>query len=117
VGDRISELKDKIEVKGKMEEVLVKQLNSCERNMQEFSDYIKRPYLRIMGIEEGGEGQAKEIHNMLNKILMKISQIVRKICPFRYRKLPGHQTVLTKIVLTHSILSVKQQAKRTEKEY
>jgi hypothetical protein len=24
---------------------------------------------------------------------------------------------LTKIVLTHSILSVKQQAKRTEKEY
>jgi hypothetical protein len=48
---------------------------------------------------------------------MKISQIVRKICPFRYRKLPGHQTVLTKIVLTHSILSVKQQAKRTEKEY
>jgi hypothetical protein len=34
VGDRISELKDKIEIKGKTEELLVKQLKTCERNMQ-----------------------------------------------------------------------------------
>jgi hypothetical protein len=32
VEDRISELEDKIEIKGKTEELLVKQLKSCKRN-------------------------------------------------------------------------------------
>jgi hypothetical protein len=31
--DRISELEDKMEVKGKSEELLVKQLKTCERNI------------------------------------------------------------------------------------
>jgi hypothetical protein len=31
--DRISELKDKIEIKGKTEELLVKQLKTCEKKM------------------------------------------------------------------------------------
>jgi hypothetical protein len=31
----------------------------CERNMQELSDSIRRPNLRIMNIEEGEEVQAK----------------------------------------------------------
>jgi hypothetical protein len=34
-----------------------------------------------------------------------------------YRKPPGHQTDLTKIKTPHGILSLKQQAQRTEKEY
>jgi hypothetical protein len=55
VEDRISELEDKMEIKGKTEELLVKQLKTCNRNMQEFTDSIKRPNLRIMGIEEGEE--------------------------------------------------------------
>jgi hypothetical protein len=55
VEDRISELKDKIEI----EEILVKQLKSCERNMQELTNSIRRPNLRIMGIEEGENIQAK----------------------------------------------------------
>jgi predicted nucleic acid-binding Zn-ribbon protein len=58
VEDRISELKDEIEIKEKIEELLVKQLKSCERDMQEFSDSIKRPNLRITGIKEGEEVQA-----------------------------------------------------------
>jgi hypothetical protein len=33
VGNRNSELEDKIEIKGKTEEMLVKQLKSCERSM------------------------------------------------------------------------------------
>jgi TolA-binding protein len=41
VEDRISELKDKIEIKEKTEELLVKQLKSHEKNMQELSDSIK----------------------------------------------------------------------------
>jgi hypothetical protein len=44
-----------MEIKGNTKELLVKQLKTCERNMQEFTDSIKRPNLRIMGIEEGEE--------------------------------------------------------------
>jgi chromosome segregation ATPase len=55
VEDRISELEDKIEIKEKTEELLVKQLKTCERNVQELTDSIKRPNLRIMGTEEGDE--------------------------------------------------------------
>jgi chromosome segregation ATPase len=79
VEDRISGLKDKIEIKEKTEEHLVKQLQSCERNMQELSNSIKRPNLRIMGLV-----QAKGICSIFR-------------LPFRYRKPPGHQTDLTKI--------------------
>jgi chromosome segregation ATPase len=65
--DRISELEDEMEIKGKTEELLVKQLKTCERNMQEFTNSIKRPNLRIMGTEEREEVQAKGICNMLKK--------------------------------------------------
>jgi chromosome segregation ATPase len=51
--DRISVLEDKMEIKGETEELLVKQLRTCERKMQELTDSIKRPNLRIMGTEEG----------------------------------------------------------------
>jgi chromosome segregation ATPase len=56
--DRISELEDKMEIKGKTEELLVRQLKNCERNMQELTNSIKRLNLRIMGIE-GEEVEAK----------------------------------------------------------
>jgi hypothetical protein len=59
VEDRISEIKGKIEIKNKTEEIILKQLKSCERNMQEFSNSIKRPNLRIMGIEEVEEVQGQ----------------------------------------------------------
>jgi hypothetical protein len=39
--DRISKLEDKMEVKGKTEELLVEQLKTCERNMQELTDSSK----------------------------------------------------------------------------
>jgi hypothetical protein len=37
--------------------------------MQELTDSVKRPKLRIMGIEEGEEMQAKGICNIFNKII------------------------------------------------
>jgi hypothetical protein len=55
VEDRILELKDKMDIKEKTEELLVKQPESCESNMQEFSNSINRPNLRITGTEEGKE--------------------------------------------------------------
>jgi hypothetical protein len=45
-------------IKGKTEELLIEQLKTCERNMQELTDSIKRPNMRIMAIEEE-EVQAK----------------------------------------------------------
>jgi hypothetical protein len=50
-----SEFKDKTEMKEKTEELIFKELNSCESNMQELSHSIKRPNLRIMGTEEAEE--------------------------------------------------------------
>jgi archaeosine-15-forming tRNA-guanine transglycosylase len=39
--------------------------------MQELTDAIKKPNLRIMGIEEGEEVQAKGIHNIFDKIIIE----------------------------------------------
>jgi hypothetical protein len=58
-----------MEVKGKTEELLVRQLKTHERNMQELNNSIKKPILRIMGTEEGEEVQVKGIHNIFNKII------------------------------------------------
>jgi hypothetical protein len=66
--DRLSELEDETVIKGKTEELLVRQLKTCEKNIQELTDCIQRPNLRIMGIEEE-EVQAKGIHNIFNKII------------------------------------------------
>jgi predicted nuclease with TOPRIM domain len=85
VEDRISELKDKIEIKEK-KEILVKQLKSCETNMQELSDSIKRPNLRIMGIEEGEEVQDKGIHNIFNKIITKNFLNLKKVFPIQVQE-------------------------------
>jgi hypothetical protein len=49
--DRISEVEDKWKLK-ETEELLIKQLKACKRNMQELTYFIKRPNWRIMGIEE-----------------------------------------------------------------
>jgi chromosome segregation ATPase len=60
--DRISELEDEMAIKGETKELLVKQLKTCEKKMQELTDSIKRPNLRITSIEE--EVQAKGICNI-----------------------------------------------------
>jgi hypothetical protein len=39
-------------IKEKTEELLVKQLKTCEKKMQELTDSIKRPNLRIMGLKK-----------------------------------------------------------------
>jgi hypothetical protein len=49
--------------------------------MKELSNSIKRPELRIMGIEEREEVQAKEIQNIINKIIPKHSPNLKKVLP------------------------------------
>jgi glutamyl-tRNA reductase len=86
VEDRISELKDKTEIKGKTEELLVKYLKNCERNIQELTSSIKRPNLRIMGTEEREEVQAKGIHNIVNKIIKENFLNLEKVMPIQVQE-------------------------------
>jgi chromosome segregation ATPase len=81
VEGRISELEDKIEIKEKTEEMLVKQLKICERNMQELTNSIKRLNQRIMGIEEGEEIQAKGIQNIFNTLITENFPNLKKVLP------------------------------------
>jgi chromosome segregation ATPase len=83
--DRISELEDEMVIKGKTKELLLKQFKTCERNMQEFTDSIKRPNLRITGIEEREEAQAKGMHNIFNKIIKNFSNL-EKTMPFEVQE-------------------------------
>jgi predicted nuclease with TOPRIM domain len=115
--DRISELEDELVIKGKTRELLVKQLKTCEKKMQELTDFIKRPNLRIMGIEEGEEVQAKGMHNIFNKIIIENFPNLEKSNPYRCKRTPEHKTDQTKIELPHDILSLKQQVQRPEKEH
>jgi archaeosine-15-forming tRNA-guanine transglycosylase len=51
--------------------------------MQELTDSVKRPNLRIMGIEEGEEVQAKGTHNIFNKIITENSPNLEKTIPIQ----------------------------------
>jgi isopropylmalate/homocitrate/citramalate synthase len=71
-----------MEIKGKTEELLLRQLKTCERNMQELTNSIKR----IMGIEEAEEMQAKGIHNIFNKVMTENSPNLEKTMPIQVQQ-------------------------------
>jgi hypothetical protein len=50
------------------------------------SDSIKRPNLRITGIEEGGEVQAKGMHNIFYKIITENFPNLEKVLPIQVQK-------------------------------
>jgi hypothetical protein len=54
--------------------------------MQEFTKSIKRPNLRIIGIEEGEDMQAKGIHNIFKKIIKEKFQNLEKIMPIQVQE-------------------------------
>jgi hypothetical protein len=115
--DRISELEEEMVIKGKTEEVLVRQLKPCERNEQELTNTTKRPNLRILGIEEGEEVQVKGIHNIVNKIITENFPNIEKAMPTQVQEASRIPNRHDQNRTTHSILSLKQQAQRIEKEY
>jgi archaeosine-15-forming tRNA-guanine transglycosylase len=63
--------------------------------MQELTNSIKRPNLRIMGIEEGEEVQAKGIRNIFNKTITENFPNLEKTKPIQVQEASG--TDLTKI--------------------
>jgi hypothetical protein len=68
-----------------MEELLIKQLKTCEKKMQELTDSIKRPNLRIKATEEG-EVQAKGMHNIFNKIITENFPNLEKDIPIQMQE-------------------------------
>jgi hypothetical protein len=62
--------------------------------------------------------QAKGIENTFNKIIEENFQILRKRCPFRYKRPLGYQTDMTKIEPLHSIIQLnnkhREQGKNTK---
>jgi hypothetical protein len=61
--------------------------------------------------------QAKGIHNIINKRITENFPHLQKTMPFQVQEVSSKPKELTKIELHHNILSLKQQAKRIEKEY
>jgi hypothetical protein len=51
--------------------------------MQELTNSIKRPNLRIMGIEKGEEVQAKGIRTIFNKIITENFPNLEKVPPIQ----------------------------------
>jgi hypothetical protein len=86
VEGRISGHEDKIEIKEKTEEILVKQFKSYERNMQELSNSINTLKLRIVGIEEGEDVQAKGICNIFSKIITENFPNLKKVLPIQVQE-------------------------------
>jgi predicted nuclease with TOPRIM domain len=84
--DRISELEDEMVIKGKMKELLIKQLKTYEKKMQELTNSIKRSNLIIMGIEEGEEVQGKGMHNIFNKIITEKFPNIEKDTPIQMQE-------------------------------
>jgi predicted nucleic acid-binding Zn-ribbon protein len=84
--DRISQLEDEMAIKEKNKELLVKQLKTCEKKLQELNDSMKRPNLRIIGIDEGKEVKAKGMCNIFNKIITENFSNLEKTIPIQVQK-------------------------------
>uniref|UniRef100_A0A8D2DIM8 L1 transposable element RRM domain-containing protein n=1 Tax=Sciurus vulgaris TaxID=55149 RepID=A0A8D2DIM8_SCIVU len=67
--DRTSDIEDKIFNLENKAEQTEKMVRNHEQNLQELWDIMKRPNLRIIGIEEGLEKQAKGMNNLFNEII------------------------------------------------
>jgi hypothetical protein len=73
-------------IKGKTEEQLIKQHKTCEKKMQELTNSIKRTNLRIMGIKEGEEVQAKRMRKIFKKIITVNFQNLEKSIPIQMQE-------------------------------
>jgi hypothetical protein len=84
VEDRISELKDEIDIKKKTE-LLVKHSRDVKGTHKNSVTPSKRPNLRILGIE-GEEVQTKGIHNIFNKIIAENFPNLMQVLPIQVQE-------------------------------
>jgi hypothetical protein len=94
-------LKTKQKLKGKTEDLLVKQLKTCVRHIQELNDSIKRPNLRTKGVEE--EMQVKGFHNVVNKTVTENTPNLEKVMPIQ-----AQETLKAKIAWSEVIRALNE---------
>ncbi|KAL6032987.1 hypothetical protein STEG23_021333 [Scotinomys teguina] len=89
--DRISNVEDTIEEIDSTVKENTKTKKAIKQNVQEIWDTMKRPNIRIIGIE-GEEYQLKGTENIFNKIIEENFPNLKRNHPSRYKKLIEHQT-------------------------
>jgi hypothetical protein len=85
--------------------------------MQELTDSIKRPNLRIMGIEEGEEVQAKGMHDIFNNIITENFPNLEKTMPIQVQKASQTPNRLDQNRTTSRHIIIKTTSQRLENEY
>ena len=107
MGERISSTEDTIEEIDSSVRENIKSSKSLTQNIQEVWDTMKRPNLRIIGIEEGEQVQLKSTENIFNKIIeenfpnlkkdmpMKIQEAYRTPIRLDQKKSPCHIIIKT----------------------
>jgi L-lactate utilization protein LutC len=92
VEDRISELEDEIEIKEKKRRNLSERIQEfCREYGHKYIDSIKRPNMRIMGIEDE-EVHTTGVCNIFNKIITEIFTNLKKVMSIQVQeasRLPG----------------------------
>jgi hypothetical protein len=81
--DRLSGTEDKVEGVDNSVKENVKSKNIQAQNIQDIWNTLKRPNLRIIGIEEGEETQVKYTGNMFNEITEEIFPNLKKEMPIK----------------------------------
>jgi hypothetical protein len=85
--------------------------------MQDLSKNIKRPNLRIMGIEERENVQAKGICNIFNKIITENFPNLEKILPIQLYEASRTPSRLDKNRTSPWHIIIKTTSPEKEKEY
>jgi hypothetical protein len=70
-----------------------------------------------MGIVKGEEVETKGVYNIFNKIITENFPNLEKELPIQVQEVSSTPKRLPKIEPPHGILSLRQQAQRTQKEY
>jgi hypothetical protein len=81
--------------------------------MQELNNSIKRPSLRIMGIE-GEEVQVKGIYNIFNKIITKNFPNFKKVLPSQVQEASSVPNSLDQNKTQHIIIKTTSTDKKKE---
>ncbi|KAL6042861.1 hypothetical protein STEG23_007546, partial [Scotinomys teguina] len=84
--DRISNVEDTIEEIDSSVKENTKSKKVIKQNVQEIWDTMKRPNLRIIGIEEGEEYQLKGTENIFNKIIEENFPNLKKEPPIKIQE-------------------------------
>ena len=86
IEERISESEETIEKINALIKENSKSNKFSSQNIQEIWDIIKKPNLRIIGVEEGEELQTKGPENIFNKIIEENFPILKNDIPMKVQE-------------------------------